>query len=90
MNQRARIGVVTGIAITLVGVFVAYVGAPIIGSFFMPSAPVSNGIDDMGAMMDAMGTAASVAETTRTISIVALLVALAAFVYTMCVLAIGS
>ena len=37
--------------------------------------------------MDAMGTAASVAETTRTISIVALLVALAAFVYTMCVLA---
>ena len=87
MNRRTRIGIVIGIAITLVGVFVAFIGAPLIASFFMPSAPASNGIDDIGAMMDAMGTASSVAETSRMISIVALLVALAAFVYTMFVLA---
>ena len=91
MNRRTRIGIATGIAITLVGLFVAFVGVPLIASFFMPAAPVSNGIDDIGVMMDAMtdamGTASSVAETSRMVSIFALLVALAAFVYTMFVLA---
>ena len=87
MNRRARIGIVIGVALTLVGIFIAYVGSPLIASFFMPSAVSPNGIDDIGAMMDSMDTASRVAETSRKISIIALLLSLGAFVYTISVLA---
>ena len=81
MDQKTRIKLVTGLAIFLGGIFIAYFLSPLIASAFMPSASTIGDMSDISSMMDQMGEASRTAQTSRTVSIVALILALAGMIY---------
>ena len=81
MDRKTRIKLVAGLAIFSIGIFVAYFLSPLIASAFMPTASTIGDMSDIGSVMDHMGKASRTAETSRTISLVALVVSFAGLVY---------
>ena len=71
----------SGIGDFSIGIFVAYFLSPLIASAFMPTASTIGDMSDIGSVMDHMGKASRTAETSRTISLVALVVSFAGLVY---------
>ena len=85
MDRQTRIRIVIGAAVTLLGLFFAFIGAPLVAQAFWPDASSANDVD---GMMQAMTQASRTAQIASRISVIALVVSLMAFVYSLAIVAI--
>ena len=85
MDRQTRIRIVIGAAVTLLGLFFAFIGAPLVAQAFGPNA---SGANDVDGMMQAMTQTSRAAQIANRISVIALVVSLMAFVYSLAIVAI--
>ena len=84
MDRKKRVQVVVVAAIGLAALFVAYIGAPLIGVFLWPTPNLSG---DAGEFMESFSHAARTAQIVNTISIASLGVAGVCTIYLLVMLA---
>ena len=82
MDRQTRIRIVIGAAVTLLGLFVAFIGAPVVAQLFWPNVAAAKDIADIEQTMTQSFRAAKIANR---ISMSALIVSLAAFVYSLAI-----
>ena len=84
MDRQTRIRLVCGLAVTLIGIFVAVIGVPLFASLLWPDI---SGVSDSDGMIESFTQAAQFARIMRTVSLIFLLVSCVAFIYCLVVLA---
>ncbi len=84
MDRQTRIRLVCGLAVTLIGIFVAVIGVPLFASLLWPDI---SGVSDSDGMIESFTQAAQFARIMRTVSLISLLVSCVAFIYCLVVLA---